>query len=77
MSTLPAQTAHEAAHEGTFHIQGPSVGWFLRRSLLWVLIVASAVGAACLLYAAAGGDGAQPVEPFRAKARIADQPLKV
>ena len=31
-----------------------TVGWVLKRSALWLLIVATAVSAACLLYAAAG-----------------------
>lgn len=31
-----------------------SVAWFVKRSALWLTIVALGVGAACLLYAAAG-----------------------
>jgi|CXWK01.1.fsa_nt_gi hypothetical protein len=31
-----------------------TVGWVVKRSALWLLIVATAVSAACLLYAAAG-----------------------
>ena len=32
-----------------------TLGWFVRRSVLWLVIVATGVSAACLLYAAAGG----------------------
>jgi hypothetical protein len=42
----PAQTAASAEHL--------TLAWFAKRSVLWVLIVAMGIGAACGLYAAAG-----------------------
>lgn len=48
-----------------------TVGWVLKRSALWLLIVATAVSAACLLYAAAGA-AEQPAATVSAPANGAE-----
>ena len=55
MPTTKAQAATEQ------HLRVPHLtwGWLLKRSALWVVILATAITSACWLYAAASPDGAQ------------------
>lgn len=43
----------KAAYRGIYEGGAPTVGWFVRRSMLWLVILTSTVAAACLLYGVA------------------------
>lgn len=64
MTSHGAQGAQSAAWDSTPVSAIPTVGWFVRRSALWVGIMVAALVLACTLYAVAsqvGPDGAHAV----------------
>ncbi len=58
MTSHGAQGAQSAAWDGARAPETPTVGWFVRRSALWMGIMIVAVALACTLYAFASQVGA-------------------
>ena len=56
-----AEAAQSAAFDGVRASSIPTVGWFVRRSALWVGILTAAVVFACTLYALASQVGADDI----------------
>jgi hypothetical protein len=59
MTSHGAQGAQSAAWDGARAPETPTVGWFVRRSALWMGIMIVAVVLACTLYALASQVGAE------------------
>lgn len=56
-----AEAAQSAAFDGVRASQTPTVGWFVRRSALWMGIIIVAVALACTLYALASQVGVDDI----------------
>ena len=56
-----AEAAQSAAFDSVRASQTPTVGWFVRRSALWMGIIIVAVVLACTLYALASQVGADDI----------------
>ncbi|CAA2140830.1 hypothetical protein [Hyphomicrobium sp. ghe19] len=56
-----AEAAQSAAFDGVRASQTPTVGWFVRRSALWMGIIIVAIVLACTLYALASQVGADDI----------------
>lgn len=48
MTTTPLSASGDSRQSATEHL---TIGWFAKRSALWLLTVAAGVGAACFIYA--------------------------
>jgi len=68
-----AEAAQSAAFDGVSTTPVPTVGWFVRRSALWMGIITLAIVLACTLYALASQVGADDIRVPRA----AEPTLKV
>jgi hypothetical protein len=62
MTSHGAQGAQSAAWDGAHAPRTPTVGWFVRRSALWMGIMIVAVVLACTLYAVASQVGADDIK---------------
>ena len=56
-----AEAAQSAAFDSVRASQTPTVGWFVRRSALWMGIIIVAIVLACTLYALASQVGADDI----------------
>lgn len=75
-----AEAAQSAAFDGVRASPIPTVGWFVRRSALWISILTAAVVFACSLYALASQAGTDDVRvplPHSADPMAAEPALKV
>ncbi|WP_045835934.1 hypothetical protein [Hyphomicrobium sp. 99] len=68
-----AEAAQSAAFESVSTSPTPTVGWFVRRSALWIGIITVAIVFACTLYALASQVGANDIQVHKA----AEPTLKV
>jgi len=74
MNILQVPSPGQPASHVSLERRVPSVGWFVRRSILWALLVTAGIGAACLLYAA--GTNADP-EPRGGAVQITKAQMRV
>lgn len=76
MQTIDFDASEATAATASPVVAPVSASWFLRRAVLWFLIVALAVGASCLLYMAASKAEAEADSMSRSQANPASAPVR-